>query len=199
MNIAVFTSAVNFEGEAKLINELFDSGMELLHLRKPEMDKKNYSMLLEQIDAKHHPQIALHAYHELAYDFSIIRLHYPEALRKTQEKGILRKQHPNKVLSTSIHSIDEIVLIQEFDYAFYGPMFDSYSKPNYLAIDKKNRSVIGKTNIPLFALGGMNVNNSANVKFLGFNGVGLLGWLWNNPANAVKNFKQIKCRLEENM
>jgi thiamine-phosphate pyrophosphorylase len=199
VNIAVITSAVGFEGEAGLINELFDSGMELLHLRKPEMDKENYSSLLEQIDAKYYPQIALHSHHELADDFKIGRLHYPEFLRKNRQQSILRKQHPDKVLSTSIHWIEEIDLVQEFDYAFIGPIFDSYSKPNYLAMEKKNLNMVEKTNIPLFALGGIDANNISEAKLLGFKGVGLLGWLWNNPASAVKNFKLLQCQLKENM
>jgi thiamine-phosphate pyrophosphorylase len=199
VKIAVITSAVRFDGEAQLINELFDSGMDLLHLRKPNLEKMEYSLLLGQIEVKYHHQIVLHAYHELAADFGIRRLHYPEFLRKNQQRGILREKHPDKVLSTSIHSLDEIDLVQEFDYAFIGPIFDSYSKPDYQGIGIENLQLPQKTNTQLFALGGIDINNINSLKLLGFDGVGLLGWLWNNLANAVANFKQIKCQLKENM
>jgi thiamine-phosphate pyrophosphorylase len=43
----------------------------------------------------------------------------------------------------------------------------------------------------LFAVGGVDETKIPIVKNLNFDGIGLLGALWNNPENAVNNFQQI--------
>jgi len=199
MKIAVITSVRSFDGEAKLINQLFESGMEVLHLRKPGMEKENYLALLNQIEAVYHDRVALHSHHELAAEFGIKRLHYPAILRKNQALGVLRCEHPDKVLSTSIHHLEEIDFVREFDYTFLGPIFNSYSKPGYLGMGTANLQLPQKTGLQLFALGGVTVHNIASLKLLGFDGAGLLGWLWNDPTKVITNFNQIKCLIKENM
>ncbi|SFH43585.1 thiamine-phosphate pyrophosphorylase [Pedobacter insulae] len=174
-------------------------GMELLHLRKPGLEKVKYAGLLQQINAEYHSRIALHHYHELAGNFEIKRLHYPVMLRKDKSANALRKQHTGKVLSTSIHSLEEINLVQDFDYTFLGPVFDSYSKSDYPGMGIVNLQLPQKINLQIFGLGGIAAHNIINLKLLGFDGAALLGWLWNDPTKTLANFKQITCLFKENM
>jgi thiamine-phosphate pyrophosphorylase len=97
------------------------------------------------------------------------------------------------ILSTSIHDITQLPELKHFDYAFYGPVFDSISKPGYqskLSADFK----LDKTDIKpkVIALGGIQIANLTMNKPMGFDGAAVLGIVWNEPNKAVKHYNQLK-------
>ena len=178
--------------DAVLINALFDEGLEVFHLRKPSAAAAMIQELLEKIKHDHYAKIALHHHHELAERFGIKRLHYTEERRKkTEEKewSLLKKQ--GFQLSTSIHQIEEASTITDlFDYAFFGPVFNSISKKGYMATVTENFIVPGKKT-KLVAIGGIDETNVSMPLQTGFDGVAVLGAIWQS-SDPVKSFKQIK-------
>ena len=68
MRIVVVSRPDYFEGEAMAVNQLFEQGMEILHLRKPVNDIGRFRTLLHGIDPLYHSKIAIHHHHELAGD-----------------------------------------------------------------------------------------------------------------------------------
>ena len=178
--------------DAALINSLFDEGMEVFHLRKPSAAAPAIQHLLEKIKQDHYAKIALHHHHELAERFGITRLHYTEERRnKTDAKewSLLKEQGFH--LSTSIHQIEEASTISDqFDYVFFGPVFNSISKKGYMATVTENFIVPGKKR-KLVAIGGIDENNVSKILQKGFDGVAVLGAIWQSPE-PVKSFKQIK-------
>ena len=64
----VISNPTPIANEAELVNGLFDEGLEVLHLRKPEATVDDIQSLLKQINSKYHHQIALHQHHEIADD-----------------------------------------------------------------------------------------------------------------------------------
>lgn len=186
--IIVISNPTYVSNEAAIINQLFDEGLCIFHLRKPESSSQELVLLLQEIKPIHHSKIALHSHHYLAKSFGIDRLHYTEASRK-QLTEIDFSENEN-ILSTSVHSVEDFKNLSEnFNYAFLSPVFDSISKPGYQAV-KFELGIQNNKTTKLIALGGINETNCNTAYDMGFDGIALLGFIWNNE-NPIKKFSKI--------
>jgi len=197
MELIVISNPTAVVDESTLINKLFMAGLKHFHLRKPECDMQTVKRLLNGIAPRFYERIALHQFHEIATDYGIKRLHYTERAREASGTIQWQSKLDNGfTLSTSIHDVSILPGLTLFDYVFYGPVFNSISKPGHqskLTADFK----LDKTNIKpkVIALGGVQLSNLANVKAMGFDGVAVLGTLWNEPDEAVENYINLKGNL----
>lgn len=177
--------------EATLINQFFDEGLDVFHIRKPQEGEQNVMKLIEAIDSRYHMQISLHQHHHLADNYGIKRLHFSEYLRRLQRNDIAEMlKNKGFILSTSVHSVEDFELLSNaFLYSFIGPVFDSISKPGYLSkVENLNQKFQGCTKA--VAIGGIQASNVHQLKEH-FDGVGILGAVWCSGA-PLKNFLQIK-------
>ena len=76
MKLIVITTEHFFDGESDALNLLFDNGMELLHLRKPDASELETAHLLEQIQQKYHPRIVIHDHFSLTTRFHLKGVHF---------------------------------------------------------------------------------------------------------------------------
>ncbi len=179
-----------FPGEADVLNQMFDEGMSLFHLRKYENSKTEIIALLDKIKPEHFSKIVIHQYHEMAEELGFKRIHFSETDRLQQtEKQLQRLKEGGLVLSTSVHSVDVYKRLNGvFEYAFLGPVFNSISKVGYKArkfdLQEKNPSV------KLIALGGIKASIYKETIAMGFDGVGVLGSIWNSE-NKMESFMEI--------
>ena len=189
----VITNPTALKNEASLINQLFDEGLSVLHLRKPEYSSQELVLLLQEINPIHYSKIALHSCHFLAKSFGINRLHFNEVSRKQLLGDALETYKAEGViLSTSIHSTDDYIqLSDKFDYAFLSPVFDSISKPNYQAQAFDLSMINKKPETKLIALGGIDETTCSKAFDRGFDGVALLGAIWNSEDKIIA-FKNIQ-------
>jgi len=183
--------------EALTINQLFKAGLKRLHLRKPGWDNKQLTKLLMQIDKAFHHEIALHQHHEIAGDFDMKRLHYTEQHRmNTDLKKMSRQNKEGYVLSTSVHDLSTLARLTLFDYAFFGPVFNSISKQEYQSSLKDGFQIDKKCiKTKVIALGGVEETNLGKVKQMNFDGAAVLGAVWNDPTRAVVNLKSLMQKL----
>ncbi len=197
MELLVISSPNPLAFEAKHINDLFAAGLGCFHLRKPTYELKELTALLKEIDPRFYDRIALHQFHELATEFGIKRLHYPELARKSAEPSTLVDQEANGfVLSTSIHNIERLVQLRHFQYTFYGPVFDSISKTGYRgSLPKSFRVDKGISRAKVFALGGIQASNLNSLTTMGFDGAAVLGSLWTQPEQALSRFDELLKQL----
>lgn len=188
MDLIVISDPVAFSNEADLINQLFDAGMTIFHLRKPAMDKSDYARLISQIATPYHDRMALHQFHELVNDFpSIKRLHYPEQVRK---EGFINVD--GYTMSTSIHHLNDLEELKDFDYIFYGPVFNSISKQGYIGLSTADLILPNKnSDLKIIGLGGIDCKKIQDVKLMGFDGIAVLGAIWNEKELALNNFKSL--------
>lgn len=197
MELIVISNPAAVADESIIINNLFQAGLKYFHIRKPESDFQTVKELVNGIAPCFYEQIALHQFHEMASDFGIKRLHYTEsALKQSGRQQLQLQLDDGLILSTSIHDIKLLSTLEHFEYAFYGPVFNSISKAGYqskLANDFKLDKPCSKPRV--FALGGVELSNLAKVKEMGFDGVAVLGTLWAEPAKAVERFSQLKKQL----
>lgn len=193
MDLIVISDPQSVDNEADIINQLFDAGLTRFHLRKPEWNIQQCIHLLQGIDQAFHTNIALHQHHMLTDDFNIKRLHYPERYRVNL--GVIKwndQKQKDYVLSTSIHHLAEIPLLDEFEYVFFSPVFNSLSKPGYQGQLQKG-FVLKKTDQQpkVIALGGVDKTNLKKAIKMNFDGVAILGAVWNTPSQAVVNFQRL--------
>ena len=198
----MISSVECFKGEIDLVNRLFDAGMSVFHLRKPGISLKLHSELLQGICPQYHNRIVLHQFREAVNAPEIRRFHYSEAERKglsimgdglnNEIKGV----SVEAVLSTSIHALVTIEEISDFDYAFFGPVFDSVSKPGYAGMSGDDFKLPAHLQPKLVAIGGITKDNIEAVFDMGFDKTAVLGVLWNKPDQALDVFKQLQKKCE---
>ena len=63
-------------GEAGDLEEMFDCGLERLHLRKPDHSAKDVSKILDKIPEKYLGRIVLHRVPELLKDYPVAGYHH---------------------------------------------------------------------------------------------------------------------------
>lgn len=177
----VITNPTAVTNEIDIIHSLFENGLKLLHIRKPDYSEAEMVSFLTSIGSDFRDQLVLHSHHHLANSFGINRLHNPKNL----------KEIVNSIFSTSTHSIDEFnTLENNYSYAFLSPVYPSISKEGYQSEIDLCESVKERTNFEttLIALGGILAENISETLKIGFDDVALLGSIWNN-TNPLENFK----------
>ncbi|WJS96309.1 thiamine phosphate synthase [Flavobacterium johnsoniae] len=187
----VITNPLFIEDEIQVLHSLFDGGLSLLHIRKPDFSEAEMAEFIHQIDLDFRDRIVLHNHHELAEDFGIYRFHFSEKERKNNSDIPARFPEPCRYKSTSTHSIEDFNLLEnDFDYAFLSPVFKSISKENYNPKLDLFEALKSRTNhkTKAIALGGIDAENIKKTLENGFDDVALLGTIWKNE-NPLKQFK----------
>ena len=189
------TNPIPIRNEIYTIHSLFENGLELLHIRKPDFSKIEMNAFLSEIKSDFRQQLVLHSHHQLASAAGIHRIHFTEKARiETSEKSLKNWKKNGFSLSTSIHKmIDFEGLSTVFDYAFFGPVFESISKPNYASDIDFEKELLQRNNnkTALIALGGITSDKIKIALEYGFDDVALLGAIWNSN-NPIENFKLCK-------
>ncbi|WP_431243986.1 hypothetical protein ACQ9BO_05940 [Flavobacterium sp. P21] len=78
----VITNPFFVEDEIQILHSLFEEGLSLLHIRKPDFCELEMAQFLHQIKLEFRANLVLHSHHHLAEDFGINRFHFSEKERK---------------------------------------------------------------------------------------------------------------------
>lgn len=201
MKLIVITTDFFFEGEAGILNLLFERGLETLHLRKPFSEKEEVAQLLSRIDPRYYGRIVLHDHFGLLSVFPLKGIHLnrrnPERI-----KGIICE-----TVSRSCHSPAEVTESGDCDYVFLSSVFDSISKKGYIQsfsdAELREAKEQGIINHRVIALGGISEERIPVVAGYGFGGVAVLGVLWQeyeiqkDTEALLQRFKRLKIRCEQ--
>ncbi len=215
--LIVISSEVEFNNEIKLIHQLFESGMDIFHLRKPYWKKDEQKKYLNSINEKYLDKIMIHQFHEMSAEFKLRGIHLKErdrneltakstTLTKNNEKnfdvirlgelnalsGLINttnRRNPREIfISASFHSYDELLQHNHnFDYCFLSPVFDSISKTNYKSQISYDFKISNEIQKPTYALGGIHKKNIEEVFDRRFYGAAVLGAVWNSE-NPIEEF-----------
>lgn len=187
-----------FIEEDKILITLFEEGLDILHLRKPDSSPMYSERLLTLIPEQYHKRIVTHDHFYLKDEFNLMGIH-------------LNARNPNIPqdykghLSCSCHSLEEVKQKKaHFNYVFMSPIFDSISKQNYLsnfsAKDLTQATKEGSIDKKVIALGGISAENIRTIKQYGFGGAAVLGDIWDrfdkhdtiNYKEVIQHFKLLK-------
>ncbi len=196
MIFIVISSPTGDEGEPEVVNHMFDHGLRLFHLRKPDWSDAEMRGYIERIRPQYHSYIALHSHHDLANEFGIGGLHFPEwslhgcgDIEDFQPTQYWKEQRPDLRLSTSFHSLTDLEHEEmPWDYVFFSPVFPSVSKPGHrpLAEPYEVEAVLRRTHYDVIGLGGITAATVERVGELGFAGCAVLGSVWKS-GDPVQN------------
>jgi thiamine-phosphate pyrophosphorylase len=191
--VIIISSPTPVDQEHKIINALFDEGLSIFHLRKLDYSAKELHHLVIKINREHHSKIAFHQHHELAEQLGSRRLHFTEQDRKKKMQEIQKFKKGDAVFSTSIHHLAAYATLSElFDYCFLAPVFNSISKPELQSMITPDFKLPARSKTKIIALGGISSSGIPDVKKYGFDGIAALGNIWQEPDQAVKNFKMLQ-------
>lgn len=198
MKLILITPPTYFVEENKILTDLFEEGLDILHLRKPDSSPMYAERLLTLIPEQYHKRIVVHDHFYLKEEFNLKGIHINHRNPDTPKNY---KGH----ISRSCHSLEEVKEQKKnYDYVFLSPVFDSISKLNYNStysdIEIKKAYKAGIIDKKVIALGGIDTNNIKQVKKLGFGGAAILGALWNkfdlcntcDYSDLIEHFKKLK-------
>ncbi|WP_272149873.1 thiamine phosphate synthase [Tenacibaculum aiptasiae] len=196
--IVLIAPEIDIDKEIEILHQLFEEGLMYYHFRKPSKTYEEHVSYLNQIDKKYHDRIVTHYFHELINEFDLKGIHFQEQKRidalENGKEYFIGLNMIGKTMSSSFHEPEELTACDiEFDYHLLSPVFSSISKKGYegrgFDVNHIDKTIIG--------MGGINANTIGKTLTLGFQGIGVLGGVW-NAENPVESFKEIKRSYEEN-
>ncbi|WNJ18967.1 thiamine phosphate synthase [Pontibacter sp. G13] len=192
-NFILITSPERLEGEAETLQACFEAGLPWLHIRKPTWRRSSVRELIQQIPSKYHSRMVLHHHHKLCNEFSLGGLHVPAWMRKFHGLGQWKdytkwKSRQDLTISTSVHELDELIVLPHLiDYAFCSPVYESISKVGYRPkVDWRFEKPAALLRI---ALGGIEASKFEDVRKRGFDGVAIMGAIWeeDDPVSSLQD------------
>ncbi|WP_034058828.1 beta/alpha barrel domain-containing protein [Lacinutrix jangbogonensis] len=194
--IVVIAPENDVPNEIEILNQLFQEGLENYHFRKPHKDYAAHCDYLNKIDKKYHNRIVVHYHHELINTFNLKGIHFQEQERieHIDNPGRYFKNLSlfGKTISSSFHEPKDLENCYfEFDYHLLSPVLSSLSKEGYngrgFDVNAIDKIIIG--------MGGVTADNLSVFDTLGYNGVGVLGGIWNSTT-PLAIFKKMKLHLK---
>lgn len=208
MKWIVITLPHFIEHEAEYINRLFEAGIDLLHLRKPDSDQADCERLLEEIPSKWYPQIVVHDHFTLCEKYHLHGIHLnrrhheiPEGFQGSVSRSCHSIQEAREAISeTNSNKTSETTL---YKYVFLSPIFDSISKQGYEhaftdeALSKAAED--GIINEKVIALGGITSHHIPQLRAWCFGGAAFLGDVWKrrNESQWTDYLAEIRLKLSE--
>ena len=207
MKWIIITTPTFISHEAKYIYQLFEAGIDLLHLRKPDSTPEECEQLIQKIDPKWYPQIVIHDHFELCEKYHLHGIHL-------NRRNCQIPENFQGSISRSCHSFEEVTESLDntspdfpkgskptFDYVFLSPIFDSISKIGYKHSfsnrDLEDAGNSGIINKKVIALGGIIPQFIPQLRAWNFGGAAFLGDVWNrrHEYNWKEYLTDIRQRL----
>ena len=177
MKLIVITRPTFFVEEDKILVDLFEEGLENLHLCKPGSSPLYSERLLTLLGDSLTSKITVHGHFYLKEEYRLRGIHIDDAHTEPPSgyKGNI---------SRTCHAVSELKEAKkQSNYVFLQSIFDSQTvaseKQSFTEEELKEASRQGLIDKKVYALGGMNIDNIKYAKDLGFGGVVICGDLWN--------------------
>jgi thiamine-phosphate pyrophosphorylase len=171
MKLIVISPEAEDAREHALLAQLFAAGLTSYHLRKPTWTRDQLAAWLRALPVGFHVRIVLHSHHDLAAEFAVGGVHNAPTATPFAP---LRSQ--------AVHSLVELGgLLDARARLLFSPVFPSLSKPGYgPAFDRDElRTLLAlPRRAEVIALGGIDASRIQACRELGFDGVAVLGAIW---------------------
>ena len=190
------TKPTFFVEEDKILANLFEEGLENLHLYKPGAAPMYSERLLTLLGEDYRRKVTVHDYFYLKDEFGLKGIYINDAFTEPPMgyKGNL---------SRTCHTISELKEVKKHvNYAFLHCIYDSQTnadeKSTFTEDELKAAAKAGLIDKKVYALGGMNLGNVKKAKEFGFGGIVICGDLWNrfNIHNEV-DYKNLLNHFEK--
>ncbi|MBO4821428.1 MAG: thiamine phosphate synthase [Prevotella sp.] len=177
MKLAIMTRPTFFVEEDKILEALFEEGLDDLHIYKPQSSPVYVERLLSLLPENTHRRITVHDHFYLKEEFGLAAIHLDEALA----------ERPAGYRGNFSRSCSDLTLLKEAKrkarYVFLSNIFDSLSDPDrhasFTMSELQAASRQGLIDKHVYALSGMSLDTIRAARDLGFGGVVVCGDLWN--------------------
>lgn len=196
MKLIVMTKPTFFVEEDKILANLFEEGLENLHLYKPGAAPMFSERLLTLLGDDYHHKITVHGHFYLKEEYRLKGIHIDDAF--TEPPSGYRGN-----VTRTCHAISELKEAKRHsNYVFLHSIFDSQTnadeKQSFTREELEAAAKQGLIDKKVYALGGMNLDNVKEAKALGFGGIVICGDLWNrfNIHNEI-DYKELLVHFEK--
>ena len=177
MKLALMTQPTFFVEEDKILTSLFDEGLEILHLFKPDSEPVFSERLLSLLSDEYYKRIMVHTNFYLKEEYKLRGIHIED------ETTPAPKGYKGHISRTCTHLDQLKEAKRNSDYVLLKYIFDSQTESDQKATfnleDLKDASRRGLIDRHVYALGGMNIDNIKIARDLGFGGIVISGDIWN--------------------
>ena len=197
MKLIIQTLPTYFVEEDKILTALFEEGLDVLHINKPESEPLYMERLLSLLPTKVYGKIVIHQNYYLMKEHDLKGIHIDDPNVPVPD-GF--KRH----ISRSTNKISDLKSFKkECDYVMLHSLFDSLHdevKASLTIEEIQEARRAGLIDKHVYALGGMSLENVQQAKDMGFGGVVICGDLWNrfsiqheiNFHELISHFKKLK-------
>lgn len=206
MKSILYTSPTYIKNEIEIITDLVDMGIDYLYIRKPELDDFSLVDFMELIPEKIWRK-CISTSLILTKEFNLGGYHFTRDIMQKNKAycdKILDWLHTNnKISSVSAHTPNNInTYFGNFKHIIVSPLFKSISKENHTynwELDAlktqlttlKNNPVNDNLSSCIFAVGGIQKDKINSIKTCNFDGIGILGAIWEHPELAYKTYTDL--------
>lgn len=197
MKLIIMTQPTYFVEEDKILSALFDEGLDLLHINKPESEPLYAERLLTLLPKSSYSHISVHQHYYLKQEYDLRGIHIDDPQQPVPE-GFRRH------VTRSTSNIEDLrEMKKNCDYVMLHSLFDSLHDSVRASLtlkqmeEARHRGLIDRK---VYALGGMSLESIPMAKDLGFGGVVICGDLWNrfsihneiNFHDIIEHFKKLR-------
>jgi len=193
--IQIITHSTFLPEETIYWQRLLAEGADSILVRKPGWQEADYELLLQDADPSCYHKLMIAGHPALCEKYGLQGLHFSEAGRGlVNGDQIIGYRQKGWRLSTSIHAAETLQIASDnWDQLLLAPVFDSISKPGYTSTFGEGfRLFKDGYNGQVLALGGIDHTTAAKARDMQFDGIALLGAIWQEPATAISNFRRIR-------
>ncbi len=198
----LITPPKDLKNEIDIIVHLFESGLETLHLRKPNMSTRRMKEYISNIPSYFHNRIIIHSHHRLAFKFSLKGVHLTEYHLKHklklwwlfQKEKLLGKSF---VHTRSYSKLSDIFCEEKYFFNYYllRNVFNRITKEFNIEYHPVRINEIMKLNKNLVVRGGVNIETVLKAKKFNFYGACLNSYIWQS-THPVQSFIELKKALD---
>lgn len=207
MKLVVITQSKKSDNEIAAIIQMFEAGLETLHVRKNRFSTKELDEYIKEIPTHFHNRIVIHSHHKLALKYNLKGFHFTSTHLKHKFKlwwntRMIYIRKPHLIKSISYRRIAELYLEQKIktDYCFLGTIFHNVSGELYSGFYKETiQNAIQKSGKKIIARGGVNEKSVELAYQLGFYGIALYGHLWKSSTPFEKYIDFLRYCKEKNI
>ena len=197
MKLVIQTLPTFFVEEDKILTALFDEGLDILHINKPDSEPLYAERLLSLLPSNKYDSIVVHQNYYLKQEYDLRGIHIDDPAMPVPD-GFRRH------VSRSTPNISDLKEMKKHcDYVMLYSLFDSLHddvKASLTIEEMQEARKKGLIDRHVYALGGMSLENIQQAKDLGFGGVVICGDLWNrfniqhelNFHGLINHFRKLK-------
>lgn len=207
MKLVVITDSKRLENEIASVIQMFEAGLDTLHLRKTRFSTKELEDYIKQIPEHFHNRIIIHSHHRLALKYNLKGIHFTATHLNRKFKlwwnnKMIYLRKPHLLKTVSYKRINDVYLPQKVqtNYCFLGTMFHNLTGELYSGFyPEAVKALITKSGKKIYARGGINEKSVELAYQLGFHGVALYGHLWKNSNPFIKYLEFVRYCKEKNI